>query len=126
MWVFDPNTCRYLNKSLKQCHAMKEHEKKRSYNERVLQGDHGTFIHLVLSICGSMGRECNTFYLRLSQLISDNISLSKSITMNWIRIKVCFALQKSSLLCLRDPRMVCRKVSEFERDIDVSHEHAKI
>ena len=46
--------------------------------------------------------------------------------MNWIRIKVCFALQKSSLLCLRDPRTVCRKVSEFERDIDVSHEHAKI
>ena len=29
--------------------------------------------------------------------------------MNWIRIKVCFALQKSSLLCLRDPRTVCRK-----------------
>ena len=40
--VFGPNACRYLNKSLQQCHPMNEHEKKRSYNEQVLQGDHGT------------------------------------------------------------------------------------
>ena len=68
--VFDPNACRYLNKSLQQCHAMNEHEKKRSYNERVFQGDHGTFTPLVFSVYGSMGRICNTFYSRLSQLIS--------------------------------------------------------
>ena len=124
--VFNPNTCRYLNKSLQQCHAMNELEKKRSYNEQVLQVEHGTFTPLVFSIYDSMGRECNTFYSRLSQSISDKRDLSKSITMNWIKTKVCFALLKSSLLCLRGSRMVCRKVSEFECDIDVSHEHAKI
>ena len=43
MLVFGPNTCRYLNKSLRQCHAMNELEKKRSYHERLLQVDHGTF-----------------------------------------------------------------------------------
>ena len=43
----------------------------------------------------------------------------------WIRSKVCFALLKLSLLCLQGSRMVCRKVSELERDTDVSHEHAK-
>ena len=31
--VFDPNACRCLNKSQQQCHAMKEHGKKRWYNE---------------------------------------------------------------------------------------------
>ena len=41
--VFDPNTCRYLNKSLQHCHVINENEKKRTYNERVLQIDHGTF-----------------------------------------------------------------------------------
>ena len=86
--VFDPNACRYLNKSLQQCHAMNEHEKKRSYNERVFQGDHGTFTPLVFSIYSSMGRECNMFYSRLSQLISDRRNLSKLITMKWIRTKV--------------------------------------
>ena len=69
------------------------------------------------------GKACNMFYSRLSQLISDKRNLSKLITMNWIRTKVCFMLLKSSLLCLW---LVCRKVSEFECDIDVSHEHAKI
>ena len=33
--VFDPNACRYLNKSLQQCHMMNEQKKKRAYNERV-------------------------------------------------------------------------------------------
>ena len=46
--VFDPNACRYLNKSQQQCHAMNEHEKKRSYNELVPQVDHRTFTSLVL------------------------------------------------------------------------------
>ena len=68
--VFDPNACRYLNKSPQPCHAMNELKKKRSYNERVLEVDHGTFTPLVFSVYGSMGRICNTFYSRLSQLIS--------------------------------------------------------
>ena len=124
--VFDPNACRYLNKSLQQCHAMNEHKKERLYNERVLKVDHGTFTPLEFSIYGSMRRECNTFYSLLSQLISSKRNLSKSITVNWIRTKVCFALLKCILLCLRGSRTVCRKVSESEGDIDVSHEHAKI
>ena len=104
---------------------MNKHEKERLYNERVLKVDHGMFTPLVFSIYGSMRRECDTFYSRLSQLISSKRNLSKSITVNWIRTKVCFALLKCSLLCLRGSRTVCRKVSESERDIDVSHEHAK-
>ena len=124
--VFDPNACRYLNKSLQQCHATSKHEKKRLYNKRVLQVDHGRVTPLVFSIYSSMGRECNMFYSRLFQLISDKRNLSKSITMNWIRTKVCFELLELSLLCLWGSRTVSRKVSEFECDIDVSIEHAKI
>ena len=120
--VFDPNACRYLSRSLQQRHIMNEREKKRSYIERVLQVDYETFKPLVFSNYRSMRRECNMFYSRLSQLISDKRNLSKSITMNRIRTKVCFALLKSSLLCLRGSRTVCRKVC----DIDVSREHAKI
>ena len=59
--VFDPNACRYRNKSLQQCHVINEQEKKRAYNERILQVDHGTFTPLVFSING-MGRECQKFY----------------------------------------------------------------
>ena len=36
---------------------MNEQEKKRAYNERILQIDHGTFTPLEFSISSSMGRE---------------------------------------------------------------------
>ena len=41
--------------------------------------------------------------------------------MNWIRTKICLALLKSTLLCLRGSWEVCRKIAEFESDIAVSH-----
>ena len=39
---------------------MNEQEKKRSYNEKIPQIDHGTFTPLVFSINGSMGRVFGT------------------------------------------------------------------
>ena len=124
--VFNSNACRYLNKSLQQCHIINENEKKKTYNERVLQVDHGTFTPLVFSIYGSMGRKCHKFYSRLSDLLSEKRNLPKSVVANFVRSKFCFALLKSSLLCLRGSRTVCRKASEFECDGDISHDIAKI
>ena len=59
---------RYRNKSLQQCYIMNEQEKRRPYNERILQIYHGTFTRLVFSINGSVGRECQKFYSRLAQM----------------------------------------------------------
>ena len=91
---------------------MIEQERKRAYNERTLQTDHGTFIPLVFSINGNMGKECQKFYSRLAQLISENRDLPQSIWSNWIREKDCFGLVRSNLLCLRGLRTVCRKTAE--------------
>ena len=63
-----------------------------------------------------MGKECRTFYSRLPDLLSEKRDLPKSITMNWIRTKIWFALLKSSFLCFRDYRTVCGKVAEFESE----------
>ena len=94
--VFDP-----CFKSLQQCHVMNEQEKKRAYNERILQIDHCIFTPLVFSINGSMGRECLKIYSRLARIIFEKRDLPQSISSNWIRTKVFFGLLKSSLLCLR-------------------------
>ena len=59
------------SKSLQQCHIMNEQEKKRAYNERILQIDHGTFTPVRFSINDIMGRECQTFYSRLEQMIAE-------------------------------------------------------
>ena len=79
---------------------MNEEERKQAYNQRILQKDNDTFTPQVFSINGSMGRECQKFYSRLSQLIYEKGDLSQSISSNWIPRKACFGLLKSSLLCL--------------------------
>ena len=56
---------------------MNDQEKKRAYNERVFQMEHGTFTPLFFLIYGSMGRECRTFYSRLSDLLSEKRDLPK-------------------------------------------------
>ena len=57
--VFDPNAKRYFDSALPLCYARKEKEKKRQYNERVLQIEHGSFTSLVFSIYGGMSRKCS-------------------------------------------------------------------
>ena len=92
--VFDPKACRYLTTAL-QCYLMNEQEKKRVYSEKIFQIKHGTSVY---SICGSMGRACQTFYLRLSDLLSEKRDLPSSIwCTNWIRIKICFTLHMFQL-----------------------------
>ena len=48
--VSDPNSCRYLDKSLKECHIMNELEKTRAYNERISQIEHDSFTPSVFSV----------------------------------------------------------------------------
>ena len=124
--VFDPNACCCLNKSLQQYHFIIENEKKRYYNKRFLQVDHGTFMPLIFSIYGSMGREYQKIYSRLSDLLSEKRNLPKSVVPNWVRLKVCFALLKSSLLCLHGSRTISRKALELECTVDISDDLAKI
>ena len=100
---------------------MNEQERNRAYNKRILKIDHGTFTLLVFSVNDSMGRECQKFYSQLAQIISEKRDLPQSISSNWIRTRVCFGLLKSSQLCLRGSRTVCRKTVTFEIDVNVSH-----
>ena len=87
--------------------CLNKQEKKRAYNERILQIDHGAFTPLVFSINVSMGREYQKFYSRLAQMISEKRELPQLFSSNWIWTRVCFWSLKSSLLCLRGLRTVC-------------------
>ena len=123
--VFDPNASRYVNVSLPQCYRANENEKKRHYSERIMQVDQGSFTPLVFSIYGGMGRECQIFYAKLAELIADKRNSHKSLISTWIRTKICFALQKSCLLCLRGSRSTNRNIANFEDDIEISHAVSK-
>ena len=69
--VFNPNARRYVKQEPSKRYQINEKEKKRFYNERIMQVEQGTFTPLVISVTRGMGRESSKFYSRLSELISE-------------------------------------------------------
>ena len=69
--VFNPTAKQYVNQELRKSYKVNKKDKKKQYNERILQVEHGTFTPLVMSITDGMGRESQKFYARLSEMISE-------------------------------------------------------
>ena len=65
--VFNPMTQRYGSQELTKAYEINKREKKRQYNERILDVEHGSFTPLVMTALGGMGREGSKFYSRLSE-----------------------------------------------------------
>ena len=74
-----------------------------------MQVEHGSFTPLVMSATGGMGRECQKFYNRLAEMISEKRNMDYSIIATWIRRKISFSLIKSIGLCIRGSRSVYPK-----------------
>jgi len=81
-----------------------EKEKKRSYNERVIQIEKGTFTPIVMSTSGGMGNEANRHHKRIATLISIKRKEEYSDVMNYIRTRLRFCLLKSTLMAVRGVR----------------------
>ena len=60
----------YGSEELTKAYEINEREKKRQYNERILEVEHGYFTPLVMTALGDMGREASKFYSHLSESIS--------------------------------------------------------
>ena len=86
--------------------AYKKHEdeKKRTYGQRILEIEHGVFTPLVLSTSGGMGREAQTFYKRLADLLSLKRDVPYCSLMGWLRCKLSFATLRSAVMCIRGSR----------------------
>ena len=78
-----------------------ENEKKRKYNNRVMNVEQRYFMPLAFSANGGMGCECKKFYSVLAELITLKRKQEYCITMSWLRRKISFSLMRSILLCIR-------------------------
>ena len=67
--VFNPNAKRYANIELSKAYEINEKEKKKTFNERIHQVEHGSFPPLVMSATIGMSRECKIFYSRHAEMI---------------------------------------------------------
>ena len=120
--IFNPIARQYSRQNLDSAHRKNEKEKKRAYNERINQVEHATFTPLVFSCYGGMSYECEQFYKRLGDKISDKRDDKYSNVMNFIRTKLSFILVKSMILCVRGSRCIKQEKQVPLSEMDISNE----
>ena len=78
--------------------------KKRAYDQRVREIEHGSFSPLVFSTTGGMGTTAMVVYKRIASMISEKYERPYSKTMQWIRCRLSYSLLRSAIMCLRGSR----------------------
>ena len=81
-----------------------KNEKKKLYNEHVIQVEKGSFTPLIFTTSGGMGPECTRFNRRIAELISIKTKEQYSAVMNHVRVRLRFALLRSVLISIRGIR----------------------
>ena len=125
--VFNPFEKSHLSRKLPTVFLQNEKEKKRQYNQRVIEVEHGSFSPLVFTQCGSCGREAERF---LSEARGQNVTkrdLAYSLVMQWLRAKLSFQLLRSAILCVRGSRGLRKKVVSLDvNDVEIANAIGKI
>ena len=102
--VFNPYAPSHRGTTLAQCYRRNEQEKKRAYEERVREVEHGSFSPLVFSTSGGMGPIATVVYKRIATLIAERRDQPYSRTLFWVRCKLSFSLLRSAIMCIRGSR----------------------
>jgi hypothetical protein len=84
--------------------AAHEQEKKRTYNERIIEVEKSYFTPLVFSTSGGMGKEAEKFHKRLATLISNKRNISYSDAISHMRCKLRFSILRTTLTAIRGYR----------------------
>ena len=97
------------NMSLKAILRKHELEKKRGYNKRIMEEEHGSFTPLIFTTTGVMGHECDKFYKCLAEKVSEKQNEKYSDVVRFLRVKLSYMALKSTLICLRGSRVTNTK-----------------
>ena len=82
-----------------------EQLKRRSYEERVRDVEHGTFTPLIFAATGGLGRAASVMYRRLASKLADKWNEPYGTVMGWLRCQISFSLTRSAIACLRSSRV---------------------
>ena len=102
--VFKPFAKGHLNRKLDTAFKSNENEKKRTYNQRVIEIEHGSFSPLVFTRYGGTGREAERFMTEQAQKLAERKNMTYNTIIHWLRSKLPFNLLKSAIMCLRGSR----------------------
>ena len=102
--IMHPNSPSYIDKPVERVYIQHENEKKRSYNERVLQVEKASFTPIVMSTSGGEGKEAARHHKRIATLIAQKRNESYADVINYVRTRLRFSLLKSTLTAIRGVR----------------------
>lgn len=102
--VFNPHASTYTGMSQASCYRRNEQQKKRKYDARIREIEHGCFTPLVFSTAGGMGPAATVVYKRLAALIAEKHNQTYSETIRWLRCRLNFSLLRSAIMCIRGAR----------------------
>ena len=125
--VFNPLAQTHVSQPLATCYRKHEREKRRIYEQRVRDVEHGCFSPLVFNTSGGMGPTATTVYKRIASLISEKYDRPYSNTIRWIRCRLNFSLLRSTIMCLRGSRSLFRNCSiSPDSDIDLALHEGRV
>ena len=93
-------------------------KKKRQYNQRIIDIEHGTFTPLIFTTSGAMGHECHKFHKALAEKISQKKDEEYNKVIQYMRVNISFLVVKASLLCVRGSRSI-------KRDIEIGDDYSQ-
>ena len=102
--IIHPNAPSYMDKPIQKVYEIHEKEKKRMYNERVIQVEKGSFTPIVMSTFGGMGVEAKKYHKRIATLISEKRGERYSDVVNFLRTRMRFSILRSVLTAVRGVR----------------------
>ena len=117
--IFNPYAPTNKNTTISKCYRKHEAEKKRAYEQRILEVEQSTFTPLIFSATGGMAKQCTTFYKRLASLLADKWEHPYSSTLSWLRCLLSFSLLRSAIQCIRGARSSCGHASRSPLPIDL-------
>jgi hypothetical protein len=83
---------------------MHENEKKRKYQQRVLDVEMGSFTPLVFVTNGGMGIECQMFLKQLAQKLAEKDNERYAVVIAWLRTRISFEILRSVHVSVRGSR----------------------
>ena len=114
--IFNPLAPTNCSVSLDDALKRHEQEKKRCYNERVLEVEQASFCPLVFSVTGAMGNEAEKFYRHLAHRLSKKTHQTYPHTMRYIRQRISFTLLRTAVISLRGHKGT--KLKAYSKDIN--------
>ena len=98
--VFNSHAPSNCKTSTTTCYRRHELEKRRTYERRIIEVEHGTFTPIVLSTSGGWGPSATVAFRRLAGLLADKLTQPYSRTLGLLRCRITFTLLDSLIMCL--------------------------